>query len=474
MASITFVTNGRAMVCGIEAAPTFEELSMPHSLADTSIDRYTAVAQVLAKVAGGMTLSRALRAVTKMPIPCLNGRVLRPSVRTLQRWVANYQAGGISALAPKSRRSPEPSRALSDDFLRHLVKTKTSDPDASIPEVIRQAQVLGIVSEEERVSRVSVWRAARRLNLPIFATKGVEKKDMSRFEFAHRMQMTLADGKHFRAGTKSRRRVVITFIDDASRFILAAAVGKTENSSLFLKCLWKVITRWGKPECIFMDNGSGFTAKDVAIVCARLDIGIIFGTEGYPEGHGKIERYHSTLIQGLLRTFRNNPEIDDDCAALELRIEHYNEHIYNQALHSSLPAMSPESRFLADKMIPLQPISDEARVRHYFIIMVSRKVSRDNIVDVQRIPYEMPRGYAGMRVDVYRHLLDRTVSVIHDGKMVRLHRVDKVMNAHTRRQAPKSRKNIAPATPRRTAATMAFQKAHKPLVNADGDCHEKD
>lgn len=446
---------------------------MPNSLANTSIDRYTAVAQVLAKVAGGMTFSRAVRAVSKAPIRCLNGRILRPSVRTLQRWVANYQAGGISALAPKSRRSSEPSHSLSSDFLRHLVKTKTSDPDASIPEVIRQARVLEIVAEGEEISRVSVWRAAKRLNLPIFATKGVEKKDMSRFEYAHRMQMTLADGKHFRAGVKSRKRVVITSLDDASRFVLAAAVGKTENSALFLKCLWKVITRWGKPECIYMDNGSGFTAHDVATVCARLGIGLIFGTEGYAEGHGKIERYHSTLIQGLLRSFRDNPEIDDDCASLELRIEHYNEHIYNQSSHESLPSMSPECRFLADKM-PLQPIANVEQIRQYFIITSSRKVSRDNIVDVQRVPYEMPRGYAGMRVEIYRHLLDRTVSVIHEGRMVKLHRVDKVLNAHTRRRASRSKKNVAPSTPRRTAATMAFQKDHQPLVGDAGDCHEKD
>ena len=58
---------------------------MPKILEDTSIDRYTAVAKVLAKVAGGMTLSRAIRVVSKAPVLCLNGRVIQPKVRTLQR-----------------------------------------------------------------------------------------------------------------------------------------------------------------------------------------------------------------------------------------------------------------------------------------------------------------------------------------------------------------------------------------------------
>ena len=43
---------------------------MPKMLEDTSIDRYTAVAKVLAKVAGGMTLSRAIRVVSKAPVLC--------------------------------------------------------------------------------------------------------------------------------------------------------------------------------------------------------------------------------------------------------------------------------------------------------------------------------------------------------------------------------------------------------------------
>lgn len=445
---------------------------MPKTLSDTSIDRYIAVAQVLAKVAAGMTVSRAIRAVAKRPVACLDGRILRSSVRTLQRWLASYQAGGILALALKSRLSAEPSHALSPDFVRHLIWVKTNDPDASIPEVIRQARLLGVVAADAAVSRVSVWRAARRLNLPIFATKGVENKDMHRFEYPHRMMMNLGDGKKFRAGAKARKRVVITFIDDASRFILGAAVGKTETSALFLTCLWKVITRWGLPETIFLDNGSGFIAKDVATVCARLGIGLIFGTEGYPEGHGKIERYHLTLIQDLLRTFRDNPLIDADCGALELRLDHYNTQVYNRQLHEALPGISPETRFLADKRA-LSPVTDPERIRHYFLLVELRKVSRDNIVMVRRVPFEMPCGHAGTRVEVHRHLLDRTVSVIHDGRLVRLSRVDTVLNASWRRKPARPVKAQTPRVVPKTAATMAFERDHPPLVGPAGDCHEE-
>ena len=440
---------------------------------DTSIDRYTAVASVLAKVASGMTLSRAFRAVAKTPIRCLDGRVMRPSVRSLQRWVALYQARGINALVSASRLSALPSATLSEDFLRHLIDTKTRDPDASIPEVIRQARHFDIIGANERVSRVSVWRAARRLNLPIFASKGVETTDMRRYEYAHRMQMVLGDGKHFRAGAKERKRVVITLVDDASRMALGAVVGKSESSALFLACLWKVLLRWGRPEHIFLDNGSGFIAKDVAVVCARLDIKLVFGTVGHASGHGKIERYHRTLIKDLLRAFRGNPAIDPDCGALELRIEHYLAHDYNRNAHESLPERaSPEGRFLADALA-LSPLSDPEQARQLFIITARRKVSRDNIIMVRRVPFEMPRGHAGTRVEVHRHLLDKTVSVIHEGRMLELSRVDPLLNAKTRRGQKTSGEAIAAKIPAKTAATLRFERAHQPLVGPAGDCHEE-
>jgi transposase InsO family protein len=446
---------------------------MPKKPLDTAIDRYTAVAAVLAKVAAGTPLSRAFRLVAKTPVRCLDGRTMRLSVRTLQRWVAAYQAQGIDALVPASRLSAEASAALSEDFLRHLVDTKAKDPDASIPEVIRQARLFGIIAADERVSRVSVWRAARRLNLPIFSRKAVESADMRRYEYAHRMQMVLGDGKHFRAGAKARRRVVITLIDDASRMALGAVVGKSESSALFLACLWKVLLRWGCPEHIFLDNGSGFIAKDVAVVCARLDIKLVFGTAGHAPGHGKIERYHRTLIKDLLRGFRGNPAIDPDCAALELRIEHYLAHDYNRSGHESLADnTTPESRFLTDALA-LRPLADPERVRQLFIITTRRKVSRDNIIMVRRVPYEMPRGHAGTRVEVYRHLLDRSVSVIHEGRLVQLFRVDPVLNAKTRRGRQARGEDVPAKVPPKTAATLRFERDHQPLVGPAGDCHEE-
>ena len=442
---------------------------MPDMPSDTQITRYAAVAQVLAKIAAGMTFSRAIRAVSKSELRDLNGRRIRVSVRTLQRWMAEYQSHGIDGLRPVSRLSPRPSMVLSDDFLKFLIATKTADPNASIPEIIRQGPFRGV--KTEGLSRVTVWRAATRLNLPIFATKGGASDDKLRFAFAHRMQMVLADGKHFRCGIKNRRRVVITLLDDATRYALGAVVGKSESAALFLRAIWKVTRRWGRAESFFLDNGPGFIARDVALVAARLRIGIIHGTAGYPEGHGKIERYHQTLIADLLRSFPDNPGISSDLDVLEFRIEHYLQNDYNRRVHESLSGFSPEERFLADEL-PLRPLENADESRQFFIITKRRKVSRDNVVMVGRVPYEMPKGYAGKTVEVHHHLLDRTVFALHEGRLVELARVDVILNAKTRRVRRTDEEAPAPR-PTKTAATLRFEKDHQPIVGDSGDFFEE-
>lgn len=436
---------------------------------DTSVARYVAVAQVLAREAKGMALSEALAEVSKIPIRVVDGRMLRFSERTLRRWVAAFKQHGLDGLWPKSR-SPFFSKSLSPDFLRFLEDEKKQDPFASIPEIVRRAQVDGIVIRP--VPRVSVWRAARRMNLPIFSDKGPKNSDKRRFSYAHRMQMILTDGKHFRAGATRKRRVVMTFLDDSTRFALACVVGTSEYKELFARGLWRVLSRWGLFSAIFVDNGSAFKSNDGTVICARLGVALIHGTSDYPEGRGKIERFHRTLAQDLLRTFDGNPEIDPAESALELRIDHYLDNLYNRHPHEGLDGQTPEERFLADTLA-LRLESDPAALRRHFVIKQSRKVSRDNVVSVDSVPYEMPKGHAGRRIDTFRHVLDGTVSVIVDGRNLTLSPVNVTLNALSKRARRLEQEEEAPRPPK-SAATRAFLRDYPPVVSPAGDFHDKE
>ena len=175
----------------------------------------------------------------------------------------------------------------------------------------------------------------------------------------------------------------------------------------------------------------------------------------------------------MLRSFKGNPEINPSLSALELRLNHYLTDVYNRQPHASLGDKTPEEVFLADK-IALRPLDDAESVRSHFIISERRRVSRDNIVKIDGLEYEMPLGHAGRKVLISRHVLDHTVSVLHENQNVRLALVDKFDNARTgRRRKPATKENTLPA-PRKTAATMAFEKSFGPIVDKQGNFKNKD
>lgn len=361
-----------------------------------------------------------------------------------------------------------------------MVAEKEGDNDASIPEVIRRAVEQNIIKTTDDISRSSAWRAARRMNLPIFADKGVTKDNMRRFAYANRMQMVISDGKHFRAGIKRTKRVVISLLDDSSRFGLYAAVGPSESTELFVRALWETARRWGTFLSIFLDHGRGFVSEDTTILCAKLGINLIHGTERYPEGHGKIERYHGTLIQDLLRSFDGNPTIDPSCSALENRINHYLSNVYNRRGHESLDGISPEEKFLSDT-VPLRPLEDELGLRQKLLIWKRRRVSRDNVISVDGPHYEMPGGYAGRRVEACHHILDKKVFFLHEGKLIELHPVDLELNAQNGMQRSprkhRKEKGLPVTSPVKTAATMRYERDFGPIVTPTGDFykqHEED
>jgi putative transposase len=439
-----------------------------------AITRYAAAALVLAKVTAGMKLAQAVTEVARQSILDHRGRVKRLSRRSLYRWVATYKKGGLEALADTSRKSSEPTRVLSAEFLGFLMAEKSQDKDASLPEVIRRARQRGIIRDGEAVSRSSVWRAAVKLNLPLFTDRGFVKDDKRRFGYPHRMQMVLTDGKHFRAGVERRKRVSMTFLDDATRFGLTGVVGYTETSALFLRGLWQVIEKWGLMSAIFVDNGSGFTARDSMAVCAKLGISLIFGTEAYPEGHGKIERYHQSLIADLLRSFPGSPDIDPSLPALEHRLMHYLTEDYNKKAHESLGKETPEARFLGDPL-PLRPVADLAAARKGFLLTKKRRVSRDHVVKVKGKPYETPAGYAGKIINVFHHVLDGTVEMLHEGRLIKLAPPDLALNAISQRTNKRSRPGDEPRPmPPKTAATLAYEKAFRPIVGSDGGFNHKE
>lgn len=126
---------------------------------------------------------------------------------------------------------------------------------------------------------------------------------------------------------------------------------------------------------------------------------------------------------------------------------------------------TPEQRFESDGRALRLP-KDSKALDDCFTLTETRRVSRDNVLSVNGVNYEVPRGHAKTFVTVWRRLLRNELFILHDGKTVRLHPVDLAHNATSRRARPSAPEGDE-GTPT-TAASLAFAKDFGPVVGADG------
>ncbi|MFC1642297.1 DDE-type integrase/transposase/recombinase [Myxococcota bacterium] len=437
----------------------------PTTLSPEALFRYQVISFVFAREALGELRAVAIAEAVETTHITETGEARTVRLRTLYRWVAAHRREGVSGLQPAIRQV-EPT-ALSAEFVAFLQSEKTADPKASIPEIIRRARQQQVLSADEPVCRATAYRAAVRLELPVTQRSSKRDADIRRFAYPNRMRMVLVDGKHFRAGQARLKRVAFFFIDDCSRRILGVVIGTSESTELFMRGLFQVILQFGLMDILCFDRGPGFNSHDTHAVCVRLEIRFIHGRRRYPEGHGKIERFNETAWSDILRGLCR-PEVDPDLGSLELRLRHYVEHQYNLREHEALAGLSPAARWDADER-PLRFPSSQEDLRSRFLVTEVRRVSSDNIVSVDGVSYEMPRGHARARVELRRQTLHGSIWAPHKGQLVRLHPVDLAQNAEARRANPAAESPSEDLRePPLTAAAMAFNRDFGPLPGPTG------
>lgn len=430
--------------------------------------RYRVVSVVLATELGGEGVSAAVKKAAQQGHLTLLGEAREVDERTVWRWLSAWREGGLSTLEPQPREGSGAGSSLPKQLVDFLVAQKQQDVRASVPELLRRSVQMGVLARLDDVDRVTVWRALKERGQATLRRPNRVQRDVRRWGYAHRMQLTLCDGKHFRAGAKRSKRVALFFLDDATRRGLDVVVGTSESTWLFLNVLFQVVSEVGLMDVVYLDRGPGFRSDDTALVVAQLGRALVLGEAAYPEGHGKIEKFNQTATHAILRNLDGRADVDDDCGSLTLRLRHYLLHVYNHTPHESLSLKTPQQCWDADER-SLEFVASMADLRRRFVLHEQRTVSADNVLPVDSVDYEVPRGHAGQKLVVQRHVLDGTVSIQHDGHLVQLHPVDRVANATAGRARGRSAPDEAP-TPilPPTAAELMWRKDFAPVVGPDG------
>ena len=435
--------------------------------------RYRIVTAVHAQELGGMKRTDAVRAVSASVHIDEAGQARRVSDRTVYRWLSAYADGELAGLERKKRAPLSTSQVLPAKLLDFLAAERERDRDASIPELLRRAELREVIASALALDRSTVWRTMKRLGIETGRRKVPVDADQRRFRYLLRMQMLLADFKHFRAGVHRLKRAAIYLLDDATRYGLDVLVATSEQAEAVLHLLFDVLSQHGLMDLLYWDGGPGFKDLDVIAVCGKLGVGAIRGQARYPEGHGAIERFNRSAKARVLRSLDGAPDVDPDCAALTLRLRHDLLEVYNHLPHEALDGQTPHHRFHQDQR-PLRPAPSAAWLRECFTVTLTRRVSNDHIVPVDGIDYEVPRGLAGENVKLVRRLLERTAEadalyLPHRGRLVRLHPVDLFQNARSRRSPRRDDPDddVSPV-PAKSASQLAFERDLPCMVGPDG------
>ena len=360
----------------------------------------------------------------------------RIATETMRDWLTAYRKGGFAALAPKVRLDNGMTRAIPQRVADLLVETKEEYRGLSVPLLIDKVMVEHEMPEGLVLKTATVHRLLARHGLNRRSPAEPTSKDKRRFAFDKAGELWMSDVMHgprvFSEHRRKRKTYLIGLIDDATRVVPYAAFAFGENVASLLPVLEQAVRRRGVPKRLYVDNGSAFRSKHLALVCAMLSITLIHARPYQPSGKGKQERFFRTVRMRLLPTLT-----DDDFKslnALNRRLWGWIEGEYHHTPHRGLGGDTPLDRWAT--------CSDEVRladadVSELFLFEQKRKVARDRTVSLDGVLYEVDALLVGETVTVRYNPQHkgRAIQVWHQGKRVGMAKpVDAYANCFVKRR----------------------------------------
>ncbi len=372
---------------------------------EVALFRYGVIADLVHLPPGTRGLHKRLQAKAQQAWPIPYSRRNRVAAETIRHWLKLYRKGGFDALLPRPRADAGRSRRLPQSVTDWLLTHKEAHPQQSVPQVIREAELMCDLPDGLRLAPSTIYR--------LFARHGFGKhgrkraaggKDRRRFAFCKAGQLWMSDVMHGPAvggpGRKKRKSYLIAFIDDATRVVPFAAFCRSENTAAFLPQLKQAIIRRGIPQRLYVDNGAAYRSKHLALVCAQLGITLIHARPYDAAAKGKQERWFRTVRMQLLPMLR-----DDDTAslrALNRRLWAWVETEYHQNPHRGLGGQCPFDRWAQDADQVRYP-DREQDLDDLFFFEARRRVHNDRTISLHGTVYE-----------VEPHLVRATVTVRYD------------------------------------------------------------
>jgi len=355
------------------------------------------------------------------------------SAATLERWFYAFKKRGLPGLLPRARKDKGRAKSLAPELRQLLCDIRREHPRASSKLIVRTLVADGRM-DKAGASVTTVRRLFRDAGLDRMALRdGTGAKTRLRWQAERPMALWHGDvcyGKALSIDGKSRPVRIHALMDDASRYVVALEAHHTEREVDMLGLFVRALRRHGKPDALYLDNGSTYSGDTLATACARLGITLLHAKPYDPQARGKMERFWRTARESCIDFLGSVASLHD----INVRLWAFLDEHYHRAPHAGLFGQLPADVF---KAAPPSPDGwDEASLREALTTRIRRRVRRDTTVSIAGVDYELDAGHlAGRIVTLCRCLVDlsETPWVEFEGKRLELHLVDAVKNSRRRR-----------------------------------------
>lgn len=348
-------------------------------------------------MAEGNSIQARIKAVSQMPFTDEEGYRRQFTWRTIQTWYSRYQKHGLTVMENKSRSDKGKTRKVKpEDIAEALQAVLPKVHGAPKKSVLYRLCIEQGLLNRSQVARTTFYRLVNTFELLKAESQSSNKMRLA-FAKAHANEMWQADTlygpyvQHQGAPVQTR---LIAFIDDASRVCCHGQFFLAENVDTLIEALRAAFYKRGVPQCLYVDNGSIYTSREIIQICAR--VGCLLAHTPVRDGaaKGKIERFFRTVRDQFLLLKLDLSSLEE----LNRQFTHWVEEQYNAAPHSIL-GMPPLDRFALDRnrvrFLPPNQANDEL-----FFVQEDRQVRLDNTFSFQSVRFEAPR-----------HLPERTIQV---------------------------------------------------------------
>ncbi|MEO3871663.1 DDE-type integrase/transposase/recombinase [Nonomuraea sp. B12E4] len=356
--------------------------------------RYRLIQDVVSRELSTRQRGRLVRQIAAQMHDGPDGKPVRVSRKSLDRWIRAWQQGGFEALLPSIRQVQARSCA---EALALAVALKKENPLRTAVQVRQIMLRHGVAAPSERTLQRHFARLELTGALPADAMGG---SVFSRFEATRPNEMWVGDALHGpRIGPERRRAILFCFLDDHSRAVMAARFGFAEDVVRLATALRPALACRGVPQAVYLDNGSAFVDSWLLRACASLGVKLIHSTPNRPEGRGKIERFFRTVRDQFLVEFDGaHPRQVESLAELNRLFNSWVETVYHLREHSET-GMPPLTRWRGGLPAAL-PLPSAAALAEAFLWEERRTADKTALISLLGNYYQVDPVLRRKRVQV--------------------------------------------------------------------------